>query len=434
MRYAYLMLAKARSGEPSNLGNVHAFRISNPQEKDVFSPVTSTKRALLRPFLWRWCVLAALAAGASAAWGADLAAASAPPTNRVLRLSADRYAGGVDINASGQVVFTEQVGGFSRARLYDGHAVRDLGTLGGPSASTRALNDLGQVIGQSDLDRNGTLVHAYRWTPGRGMLDIDAGARTGSTASDINARGDVAGAGYAGVAGGVQYRGYFWRPEAGKVSVGAFGNSSIPTALNDYGTVAGYAEGPEGGPRSILAFRWTMRDGISDIGTMPDEFTWATDVNNAGQIVGATPFAPDERTHAFVWTPRQGLRDLGVGTGERSSAVKINQDGAVIGYTLRFGTLFHGFVWTRSGGLFEFGADQPTVTTDALDVNRAGHVVGLFGGRAFLWTGGTSTIDLNTRLTGAPPGLVLTSGIAISDNGAIVAGADSGLYLLTPNR
>jgi probable HAF family extracellular repeat protein len=375
-----------------------------------------------------------MAAGASAAWGADVTAASAPASYRVLRLSTDAFASGVDINASGKVVFTERAGVYNRARLYDGRTVRDLGTLGGHNASTRALNDLGQVIGQSDLDPAGALSHAYRWSPGTGFLDLDADLKTGSTASDINERGDVSGAGYVSAAGGQQVQGYFWRPGAGKVSVGAFGNSSVSTALNDYGAVVGYAEGPGGGPFSILAFRWTMRDGIRDLGTLPDEFTWATDVNNAGQVVGATPFAPDQQAHAFVWTPRQGLRDLGIGTGERSSATRINHDGVVIGYVLRFGTLFHGFVWTRSAGMFEFGAGQPTVVTDALDVNRGGQVVGQIGDRAFVWTAGRGTVDLNTRLAGAPPGLVLTSGVAISDNGAIVARANSGLYLLTPTR
>lgn len=393
--------------------------------------LTSPYRNALRPFLWRWMVLAALAAGASAAWAAE-PAASAAPRYRVLKLSADRFASGVDINAHGQLVFTEHVGGATRARLYDGHAVRDLGTLGGPNASTRAMNDLGQVIGQSDLDRNGALSHAYRWSPGVGMLDLDADAKTGSTVNDINERGQVAGGGYASAAGALQFRGYFWSPQTGKVSVGAFGNGSTATALNDYATVTGYSEGPEGGPSSVLAFRWTMREGIRGIGTLPNEFTWATDINNAGQIVGATPFTADGRTHAFVWTPRQGLRDLGIGTGERSSATRINEAGVVIGYTLRLGSLFHGFVWTRNAGLLEFGAGQPGVTSDALDLNRAGQVVGSLGGSAFLWTGGRGTIDLNTRLLGAPPGLVLSTGIAISDNGAIVAGADSGLYLLVP--
>jgi hypothetical protein len=41
-------------------------------------------------------------------------------------------------------------------------------------------------------------------------------------------------------------------------------------------------------------------------------------------------------------------------------------------------------------------------------------------------------VDLNTKLSNAPPGLFLSSAIAISDNGAIVALANNGLVLLTP--
>ena len=389
----------------------------------------------LSRLLWPLWALAALAAAPLLASPADFVAASAAPSYRVLRLSTDRYAYGVDINARGQVAYTEHVGGVVRARLYDGRFLHDLGTLGGPNASTRALNDSGQVIGQSDVDRNGTLSHAYRWSPATGLVDLDAGSKTGSTVNDINERGQIAGAGWTSVAGALQYQAYFWNPQSGKVPVGSFGLSSTATALNNSGTVVGYAEGPGGGMNSILAFRWTRREGIRDIGTLPDEFTWATDINDAGQIVGATPFAPGEQAHAFVWTPRQGLRNLGTGSGERSSATRINNEGMVIGDTMSFEVpFFHGFVWTRGTGLIEFGADQPQTTTSASDVNRAGQVVGSFGGRALLWSRRHGVVDLNTRLAPAPRGLVLTNGVAISDTGAIVAASSTGLYLLIPRR
>ena len=41
-------------------------------------------------------------------------------------------------------------------------------------------------------------------------------------------------------------------------------------------------------------------------------------------------------------------------------------------------------------------------------------------------------VDLNTRLAGAPEGLLLGEGVAISDNGAIVARGNTGLVLLVP--
>lgn len=386
-----------------------------------------------RHLLWPCCFLAALALGSSPVSAADPAVAPVPASYRVLQLSTDRYAYGIDINASGQVAFTEHVGNAVRARFYDGQTLRTLGAFGGPNAATTGLNDLGQVIGNADLSQDGTLSHAYRWSRATGMVDLDAGTRAGSKAAAINERGEVAGAGWIALAGGLQVRAYLWSPKGGKTYVGAFGMGSVATALNDTGTVTGYAEGPEGGPRSILAFRWTRSEGIRDIGTLPDEFTWATDINESGQIVGATPFAPEQRTHAFVWTPRQGLRDLGIGTGERSSATKITDDGVVTGYIIRFGTLFHGFVWSRNTGMIEFGAGQPGIDTFTTDVNRAGQVVGGFGGRAFLWTRTQGVVDLNTRLAGAPRSLVLSAGQAISDNGSIVASSGSGLYLLIPH-
>lgn len=384
--------------------------------------------------LWSGWILAVLALSSSNVSTANPVLAAVPASYRVLQLSRDSYAYGIDINASGQVAFTEHVGNAVRARFYDGQTLRTLGTFGGPNAATAALNDMGQVIGNADLSQDGTLSHAYRWSHATGMVDLDAGTRAGSKAAAINERGQVAGAGWVAIAGGLQYRAYLWSPQGGKTYVGAFGMSSVATALNDTGTVTGYAEGPEGGPRSILAFRWTRREGIRAIGALPDEFTWATGINEAGQIVGATPFAPEQRPHAFVWTPRQGLRDLGTGTGERSSATKITDDGVVIGDIISFGTLYHGFVWTRSTGMIEFAAGQPGIETFTTDVNRAGQVVGGFGGRAFLWTRPQGVVDLNTRLSRAPRSLVLSAGQAISDNGAIVASSSSGLYLLIPRR
>jgi hypothetical protein len=53
---------------------------------------------------------------------------------------------------------------------------------------------------------------------------------------------------------------------------------------------------------------------------------------------------------------------------------------------------------------------------------------------AFVWTHKEGMVDLNKRLRHAPAGLVLYSAGAISDNGAIVANANTGLVLLTPDR
>lgn len=382
-------------------------------------------------FLKRWLLYPLIAmATLSGAALADATRHKAPRATayRVIQLSADPIIPFVDINASGQVAFTEYNDGVNRARFYDGARVRDLGTLGGPTATAVAVNDLGQVTGSASVD--GAVSHAYRWSQAKGMVDLFRFSPRDSAGADINNRGEVTGVFRGGPASNDTPFAFFWSPRTGAINIGTLDVFSFATAINDAGTVVGYSGGD--GPFDYLGFRWTRQEGIRDIGTLPSEFTLASDVNAAGYIVGATPFAPNQQVHAFLWTPRTGPIDLGTGTGNRSTAVKVNDKGMVIGNVLNFPVLFHGFVWTRETGLVEIGADSPQIQTSADDVNNRGQVVGTFGERAYVWTRAQGVVDLNTRIVGAPEGLVLQGARAISENGAIVATANTGLVLLVP--
>lgn len=214
-------------------------------------------------------------------------------------------------------------------------------------------------------------------------------------------------------------------------ALGPFG--SVADAINDAGTVAGYSEGPEGGPFSLRAFRWTRAKGIDGIGTLPSEFTFASDINAAGHIVGESPFTPGAEPHAFFWTRRSGLVDLGTGSNNRSIAYAINDHDVVVGQTLRqFVGPAHGFVWTQATGLVELRSQSSDAFGSANDVNNRGQVVGGIDNHAFLWTRSEGVTDLNTRLRDAPDGLTLIVATGISDNGSIVAIANTGLVLLVP--
>lgn len=337
----------------------------------------------------------------------------------------------VGLNDRGQAAFNVVRNGHPRVVFYDGRRLRDLGTLGGPDATAADLNALGQVAGTSSIAAGGA-VHPFRWSAATGMADLGRVGAGGAAVVDLNDRGDIAGYAHFPAGGALHLRGFFWSPRTGYIDIGTIETSSVPEAMNDAGAIAGTAgqDGPSG-----RAFRWTRAGGMSSMGTLRDEFTRAVGINNAGQVVGQSPFVPGANPHPFLYTPGQGLLDLGVGTAVTGESNKVNEQGIVIGYVIdRFITPGHGFIWTRETGMIEIGAGSPELGTSAADVNKYGQVVGSLGTRAFVWTRSQGFIDLNTVVTGRPRGLVLEDAIAVSENGAILATASGnrGLYLLKP--
>ena len=70
--------------------------------------------------------------------------------------------------------------------------MKDLGTLGGPHSSARAISDRGQIVGMSYITLSE--YHAYLWTETGGMTDL--GTLPGGTLSfalNINNLGQVVG-------------------------------------------------------------------------------------------------------------------------------------------------------------------------------------------------------------------------------------------------
>jgi probable HAF family extracellular repeat protein len=113
----------------------------------------------------------------------------------------------------------------------------------------------------------------------------------------------------------------------------------------------------------------------------------------SGRVTGLLELA-DNSQHAMTWAPQQAMLDLGTLGGNLASANAANNRGQVVGGSSTASGPFHAFVWTSKEGM----------------------------------------VDLNTRLRHAPAGLTLYSADAVSDNGAIVASANTGLVLLTPDK
>ena len=348
-------------------------------------------------------------------------------TYELIQLSTDRFAAGT-INAWGQVAFTDSIEGVSRAKFYNGHTVRDLGTLGGPGASAAALNNRGQVVGQSRIDPASPFNHAFIWSAASGMVDLHRPGEeeVDSFATDINIRAQVS-----GTAGNTPFR---WSSRTGMEDLLTYGPGGGANALNNPGTVVGFASltDADGNPQG-LPLRWTAPDRLLALAKAGTRTTAARDINAGGQIVGNFVIDPAGPEHAFLWTPGGGLLDLGTGSGNFSSALAINNGEMVIGAIAEFPLFQRGFVWTRNAGMIEIGGADVTISNTA-GLNRRGQVVGGIEGRAYVWTRGEGFVDLNTRVVDAPAGVVLLQGQAIADRGAILVGASNGLYLLVPQR
>ncbi len=194
-----------------------------------------------------------------------------------------------DIGNAGQVV--GQSG--SRATLWNGGVPTDLGTLGGSYATAWAISRAGQVVGFSALPGdNANYTHATLWN---GLTAIDLGTLGGtfSSANGINSAGQIVGHSVlAGNMGGVHA--VLWN--GGTATDLGLGYA---LSINDLGQVVGQSS-EDPASSSSHATLWSGGTRI-DLGTLGGLLSTATDINDAGQIVGGSLLADNLISHAVIW-------------------------------------------------------------------------------------------------------------------------------------
>ena len=227
--------------------------------------------------------------------------------------------------------------------------------------------------------------------PGDTSLDVRA----------INNRNQIVG--WTAVSDGVSpSRAFIWERNAGMRDLGSLpGHTSmVATDINDAGTVVGDATDPETG--ESLAFIWTKGRGVRAPDTsLGGVNSFATGINRSGQIVGASQTGTGE-FHAFLREANGDVLDLGAfadGTGS-SGATAVNGLGQVVG-TLVFGPFQDGFLWNERDGLALVLKDPPPAFfVFPQDINNGGEIVGdIVGrepGRAFRWKLGEGFLFLGT--------------------------------------
>jgi probable HAF family extracellular repeat protein len=233
-------------------------------------------------------------------------------------------------------------------------------------------------------------------------------------------------------------RAFLWSDAGGVRDLGALGpGATVGEAINDAGMVAGTSLTTDGRDH---AFAWTTAGGMVDLGAKGGSSSSAHLINNAGQVAGSLQVAGNIAYHGFVWNQASGMVDIGTLGGDYSTVSAMNQAGQVAGGSqLGCGDCFHAITWTAAGGLADLGV-LGGIYSDAFGINARGEVVGWADSassnasflHAFVWTAANGMVDLNRRIPNAPAGLELTSALAISDDGAIVADSNAGMVLLMP--
>jgi probable HAF family extracellular repeat protein len=272
-----------------------------------------------------------------------------------------------DVNAMAMIVGESlSAEGPTHAFLYDG-SLHELGGLGGDHAGANAINALGEVAGYASTADG--MDHAVLWVPNTakpgswtlrdlGMLPGDIG----SVAQGVNDQGQVVG--YRNDADDLG-RAFLWTPSSPgsstgtMIALGALPGETYASAyaINAGGAVVGEAKVGE----NAHAFLWqpAVPNGTSgtmtDLGTLGGDWSRATDINAAGDVVGvAEAPAPDRFDYAFLYRNGQ-MYDLNSAlpsdvTGvQLTCAYAITDSGAIIGGAT-IGNHSHAFLLTPVAG------------------------------------------------------------------------------------
>jgi probable HAF family extracellular repeat protein len=215
----------------------------------------------------------------------------------------------------------------------------------------------------------------------------------------------------------LQFRAAIWEPDGTMQELPPLpgDSTSAATAIDDLGQVVGISGDcgiAVGGVSAKHAVLWQNAIPI-DLGNIGgDAWNTPTAINNQGTIIGFANTAPGTaRTfEAFIWTQAAGMKPLGILPGDlRSEALGINEKGQIVGLSRGGPHLFRAFLWQNNELL---DMNQLTLSGSpfllyAGDIDQQGHIVG-------------EALDLDTGegpgfiATPVPPGTIVSSSAAQS--------------------
>ena len=350
-------------------------------------------------------------------------------TSRIVSLAALTVAAGLPVAAVAA----------APANAATTYTVINLGSLGAAGTVAAGINATGEVTGYSTLS---TLVptpvcvpygnkpptckehpwHAFSYSNGQ-MTDLGTvGSGNFSTASAINATGEVAGSSTTKANGGDAF---VWDGKMTDIAQQAplKGNESRANGINDSGEAVGQYAASGSGQDHAFSYSNGTVTGLPEPKWASDYGCLAFAINNSGQIAGSCDDTRGNQ-HLMLWDNGK-FTDLGIVATASTyyplvEAVSINASGQIAGWAFD-GGVTDGFLYSN-GTLTSLGSFAATAINDN----------GVMVGGPDIDNNGTIT-DLNTLLPAGSP--TIQSAVGINDNGQIVATAtipSDGSVLLTP--
>ncbi|MBZ5688976.1 MAG: hypothetical protein LAP86_28550 [Acidobacteriia bacterium] len=338
-------------------------------------------------------------------------------------------------------------------------SVADKGALPGADNSCESfLTDRGLIVGGSE---NGLIdpltgwpaMEAVAWHNGQ-VTSLGTFGGNESFAIGANNRGQVVGAAANTVPDpfsvffgwGTQTRAFVWTQSHGLQDLGTLGGpDALAININDRGQIFGASytsdlPNPLTGIPPFDAFLYENGK-MTDIpngfgGTQVDPFG----ANNRGQLIGAASFADEATFHPFLWSKGKFI-DLGTFGGTIGEADWINDAGAVTGQAWTSGNAaLRGFFW-KNGILTDIGTVEGDGCSGGLSINSTDQIVGFSATcdgsvfHAFLWEDG-KIVDLNSLISRGAD-LHLLQATNINDRGEIAGfgvlpNGDVHAFLLVP--
>src|SRR5215203_287460 len=116
---------------------------------------------------------------------------------------------------------------------------------------------------------------------------------------------------------------------------------------------------------------------VEDLGTLGGSRSWASAINDSGQVVGYSYLAGDQNNHAFLYKDGK-MTDLGTLGGTSSEAKGINKSGQVVGWSDNSSGERHAFIYDSTNGMKDLNdlvpADLGWTIEEATAINSNGQI------------------------------------------------------------